>query len=222
MSARKPIITLDGPAGSGKSTTAKALAQRLGYTYLDTGAMYRAITLMVLRQKADPSREDQVTGLLSKIHIDIRHENGTQKTFLNGEDVSDAIRSPEVSKNVSMVSGIREVRNFLVQQQREIGKAGGYVIDGRDAGTVIFPDAEKKFFLTADIQTRVQRRFKELEAGGINTDMSQLTEEIRTRDHLDASRTESPLTQPDDAVVIDNSSLTVEEQVERIIRLIQD
>ncbi len=221
MSARKPIITIDGPAGSGKSTTAKQLAQRLGYTYLDTGAMYRAITLMAIRNGIDPIREDLVAALLPKIRIDIRHESGVQKTYLNDEDVSEAIRAPEVTKTVSAISSIRKVRLFLVEQQRAIGMAGGYVIDGRDAGTVIFPDAEKKFFLTADIQTRALRRLKELEASGVRINLDKMVEEIRTRDALDANRSESPLIKPADAVEVDNSGMTVDEQVEYLMRLIQ-
>lgn len=222
MSEKRSIITLDGPAGSGKSTTAKQLAKRLGYTYLDTGAMYRAIALMVLRNNIDPIREDQVIALLKDIHIDVKYRDDTQKTFLNGQDVSEDIRSPQVTKNVSAISSIREVRQFLVEQQRAIGKLGGYVIDGRDAGTVIFPDADRKFFLTADIETRALRRKKELEANNVVVNIDKMIEEIKTRDSLDESRSESPLIKPEDAVEIDNSRMTVDEQVDYIMRLIQE
>lgn len=222
MPARKSIITLDGPAGSGKSTTARQLAKRLGYTYLDTGAMYRAIALMVIRNNIDPIREDQVIALLPQIQIDVRYQDDAQKTFLNGQDVSEDIRSPQVTKNVSAISSIREVRQFLVEQQRAIGKQGGYVVDGRDAGTVIFPEADKKFFLTADIETRAIRRKKELEANNVSVPIDKMIEEIKTRDTLDASRSESPLIKPEDAVEIDNSHMTVEEQVDHIMRLIQE
>lgn len=222
MSAKKLIITLDGPAGSGKSTTAKQLARRLSYTYLDTGAMYRAITWMVLNMKIDPSRTDQVIALLPEIQIDLHYENGIQKTILNGKDVSDAIRRVDVTKHVSSISGIREVRQFLVKQQQNIGRDGGYVIDGRDAGTVIFPEADKKFFLTADIETRARRRQKELEENDIIIPFEKMAEEIRIRDTFDESRDESPLVKPKDAMVIDNSNMTVEEQVDLIIRLIQE
>ncbi|MBL7959021.1 (d)CMP kinase [bacterium] len=222
MSARKLIITLDGPAGSGKSTTAKQLAMRLGYAYLDTGAMYRAITLMVLSRKVNPSIPADVVCLLPEIQIDLTYAEGVQKTILNGKDVSEDIRSVEVTKHVSAISSIREVRQFLVKQQQAIGKPGGYVIDGRDAGTVIFPDADKKFFLTADIETRARRRQKELESNNVIVPFNKMAEEIHARDSFDESRDESPLVIPADAMVIDNSNMTPEEQVDYIIRLIQD
>lgn len=222
MSARKLIITLDGPAGSGKSTTAKQLAMRLGYAYLDTGAMYRAITLMVLSRKVNPSIPADVVCLLPEIQIDLTYAEGVQKTILNGKDVSEDIRSVEVTKHVSAISSIREVRQFLVKQQQAIGKPGGYVIDGRDAGTVIFPDADKKFFLTADIETRARRRQKELESNNVIVPFNEMAEEIHARDSFDESRDESPLVIPTDAMVIDNSNMTPEEQVDYIIRLIQD
>lgn len=222
MSEKKLIITLDGPAGSGKSTTAKLLAKRLGYAYLDTGAMYRAITLMVLSRQIDPSHKEQVIALLPEIAIDIHYENGVQKTILNGKDVSEEIRGMHVTQHVSSVSGIREVRQFLVKQQQTIGRQGGYVIDGRDAGTVIFPNADKKFFLTADIETRARRRQKELEANRVVIPFDKMAEEIKARDSYDESREESPLVKPENAIVIDNSHMTAEEQVELILRLIQE
>lgn len=221
MSARKLIITLDGPAGSGKSTTAKKLAQRLGYAYLDTGAMYRAITLMVLRRNIDPYQSNKVISLLKEIEIDLSYESGVQKTKLNGEDVSEAIRSVDVTKSVSIISSIREVRQFLVRQQQAIGKNGGYVIDGRDAGTVIFPKADRKFFLTADIETRARRRQKELEASNIVIPFNKMAEEIKARDTFDENRDESPLVKPADAMVIDNSYMSIDEQVELMVKLIQ-
>jgi cytidylate kinase len=209
---KKLIVTIDGPAGSGKSTTAKLLSEAMGYTYLDTGAMYRAMTLMVLEENINPSDSAKVLVLLPKLTIRVQYEGGKQRTFLNGRDVSEAIRRPDVTQNVSAVSSIRDVRQFLVAQQREIGKSGGYVIDGRDAGTVIFPDADVKFFLTASIAERARRRMLELKANDAVVNLDQMMDEINTRDGLDRNREESPLRKPKDAIEIDNSDMTVAEQ----------
>lgn len=210
---KKLIVTIDGPAGSGKSTTAKLLAEKMGYTYLDTGAMYRAMTLKVLEEKINPSESNKVLTLLSNMDIQVRYENGKQKTFLNARDVSEAIRTPEITQNVSAVSGIRGVRQFLAAQQREIGKTGGCVIDGRDAGTVIFPDADIKFFLTARIEERALRRMVELREKDNVVSLEQTIEEIKARDTFDQNRTESPLHEPKDAIKIDNSNMTMDDQV---------
>jgi cytidylate kinase len=213
---KKLIITIDGPAGSGKSTTAKVLAEKMRYTYLDTGAMYRAITLKVLQEKVDTTNTSQIAALLPKISVRLHYENGKQKTILNGIDVSEAIRSRDVTQYVSAVSSIRDVRQFLVKQQREIGESGGYVIDGRDAGTVIFPDADVKFFLTADVGERARRRMLEW---GEKSDarLEKTIDEIRQRDSYDENREESPLRKPDDGVEIDNTHMTIDEQVQLML-----
>jgi cytidylate kinase len=211
------IITLDGPAGSGKSTVARELARALGYAYLDTGAMYRAVTLAVLRKKIDCTNASRVIETLPDLTIDIRYDGGIQKTVLNGEDVSEAIRTPDVSRNVSAIAAIPEVRQHLVAQQQRMGRDGGYVVDGRDAGTVIFPNAAMKFFLTASVKERARRRQLELAAQQTSLTLEQMIDEIERRDRLDSSRDVSPLRKAPDAIEIDNTSLTVNDQVEWIV-----
>lgn len=211
------IITLDGPAGSGKSTVARELARALGYAYLDTGAMYRAVTLAVLRKKIDCTNASRVIETLPDLTIDIRYDGGIQKTLLNGEDVSEAIRTPDVSRNVSAIAAIPEVRQHLVAQQQRMGREGGYVVDGRDAGTVIFPNAAMKFFLTASVKERARRRQLELAAQQTSLTLEQMIDEIERRDRLDSSRDVSPLRKAPDAIEIDNTSLTVNDQVEWIV-----
>ncbi len=218
---KKIIVTLDGPAGSGKSTTARIVAERLGYAYLDTGAMYRAIALYVLRQKTSVTDIEKVIRLLSEIRIDIIYENKIQKTFLNGEDVSSEIRSPEVTQSVSPISGIKEVRKFLREQQQAIGANGGYVVDGRDIGTAVFPNAEVKFFLTARVEERAKRREKEFKERYGITDFKSIVADIERRDLEDSTRKEDPLKIPADAIILDNSDLTVAQQVDFILEKIK-
>jgi cytidylate kinase len=214
MNPKKLIITIDGPAGSGKSTTAKSLSKNLGYIYLDTGAMYRAIALYVLNQNIDPENTEKVVRSLSDIHIELKYNNQQQQTYLNGFDVSDAIRSPEVTKAVSPVSAMKDVRTFLVRQQQLIAKDGGYIVDGRDAGTVIFPGADIKFFLTAAVEERARRRMKDLELQHIQVSIGDMIAEINRRDQYDQNRAESPLRKAEGAIEIDNTHLPLDEQVE--------
>jgi len=217
---KKIIIALDGPAGSGKTTTAKIVADHLGYLYIDTGAMYRAVTLAWIRRNRAYNDAD-VIEMLGSLNIELKQSELGQRTILNGEDVSDAIRLPEVTKLVSPVSAIAEVREKLVATQREIGKMGGVVMDGRDIGTAVFPNAELKIFLIASIEARAERRTKELIQKGLIADVEVVKKEIADRDHYDSTRTHSPLCKASDAIEIDTSMMTLQQQAEKIITLAQ-
>lgn len=209
---RNIIIAIDGRSSCGKSTLAKSLAEALDYLYIDSGAMYRAVTLYFLRNHIDRERPEQVSQALEAIVISFRRDHGVPRTFLNGEDVEEAIRTMEVSRQVSPVSAIPAVRRALVAQQQALGARKGIVMDGRDIGTVVFPEAELKIFLTASEEKRTERRFQELRAKGKHFTRAEITENLRERDHIDSTREDSPLRQAEDAVVIDNTNLTPAEQ----------
>lgn len=218
MNNKKIIIAIDGHSSCGKSTMAKSLAQRLGYTYIDTGAMYRVVTLVALRkgwiENKIPNTKKIVDGL-KDIHITFKWDEkaGKNTTFLNGENVEDEIRQLEVSENVSPISTIAEVRHEMVRQQRENGKNKGIVMDGRDIGTVVFPDAELKIFMTASPEIRAQRRFLELSEKGDKVNFGAILANVEGRDKIDSTRAVSPLKQADDALILDNSALTREQQL---------
>lgn len=222
MTQRKLVIAIDGPAASGKSTTAKLVAARLGYLHIDTGAMYRAITLKVLRSGLQGFYSKRIAELVSNTSIELQPVNGSLKILLDGEDVSESIRSPEVTTAVSSVSSIRQVRQVLVNEQRRIGKQGGVVLEGRDIGTVVFPDADLKIFMIASIEARAVRRQRELRQNGIETNLETLKGEIRQRDEKDSTRDESPLKKADDAIELDTSDMTIEQQVEFVVRKAQE
>jgi cytidylate kinase len=217
LSPTKLVIAMDGPAASGKSTTARLVAQRLGYLHVDTGAMYRAATLKVLRAGIPTSDAEAVAALIESSHVELRDSGGRLRVFLDGEDVSDAVRTPEVTRAVSAVSSIRRVRDVMVREQRAMGREGGIVLEGRDIGSVVFPDADLKFFLVAGINARAERRRKELEERGIPADLDLLRAEIRERDRSDSTRAESPLIKPSGAVELDTSDMTIEQQVEFVV-----
>lgn len=214
------IIAIDGPAGSGKTTTARLLAERLGYTYIDTGAMYRALTLAALEQGV-PMTDQALAALLDRITIELRHTTEGQRTFLNGRDVSERIRHHDITAHVSHVSSFPSVRNAMVRLQQELGRAGGVVMDGRDIGTVVFPNAEVKVFMTADLDTRALRRWKELRATDPTVTVEDVKQQLEQRDALDSSRAYNPLQQAENAFVLDTTNLSVEEQVEQILRYIR-
>ena len=220
--ASKINIAIDGPAGSGKSTMAKALAKSMNILYLDTGAMYRACALKALKENADIRDETAIIDCLRDLALEIKYEYGTQHTFLDGEDVSELIRKPEVSMAASTVSQYPAVRLKMVEKQREIADKMSCVLDGRDIGTFVLPEADFKFFLTAAPKVRAQRRYDELVAKGYSVDKEKLEEEIVKRDEQDSSRAFAPLRQAEDAILIDTSSLTPEEVLSEIKRRIQE
>ncbi len=214
-------IAIDGPAGAGKSTVAKAVAAKLGFIYVDTGALYRSIGVNALKHNIATDDADAVIALLPETKVELKYVEGTQRVILNGEDVSEAIRMPEASMAASNVSAILAVRAFLLDLQRDMAKNNNVIMDGRDIGTVILPDADYKFFLTASAEVRADRRFKELKEKGIDVDYKALLEEIIQRDYNDSHRETAPLKQADDAILIDSSYLTLEESIDAIISKIK-
>ncbi len=212
---KKIIIAMDGHSSCGKSTMAKALAKAIGYTYIDTGAMYRAVTLYAMRRGfigENGIDEESLRREMPQIKITFGHENGMQYTILNGENVERQIRGMEVSGNVSPISAIGFVREAMVSLQREMGRQGAVIMDGRDIGTTVFPNAELKIFVTASDEIRAQRRFDELKAKGENPVFEDVLKNVRERDYIDSHRAVSPLRKADDAIVLDNSHMTIEEQ----------
>ena len=214
----KIIIAIDGHAGCGKSTTAKLLAKKLNYVFIDSGAMYRAVTLYMLEQNIDIN--DTLAMLKALEHIDIAFEfdsnTGNNEILLNKRLVSHEIRSMRVNENVSAVSSIKEIRHFLVTKQKEIGSNKGIVMDGRDIGTVVFPEAELKIFMTASIEARASRRLAELESQGVKVSQDDIIKNLRERDQKDSTRRESPLRKADDAIIVDTSNLTIDDQVDKV------
>jgi len=214
---RNLVIAIDGPAASGKTTTARLVAEKLGYLHVDTGAMYRAVTLKVLRSGLSPADAAGIARLLEATHVALRRDGPAIRVVLDGEDVTAAVRTPDVTRAVSTVSRHRIVRGAMVREQRAMGAAGGIVLEGRDIGTVVFPDADVKFFMTAGIEARARRRRDELRARGEAADIAQLVEEIRERDRLDSTREESPLRRAEDAIEIDTSDMTIDDQVRVVV-----
>lgn len=227
MTNHKIVVAIDGHSSCGKSTIAKALAAKYGYVFIDSGAMYRAVTLYALRHNLVADGElqrDELIGSLSKIKIEFRYNQASMKsdTYLNGENVEEEIRQLPVSQNVSPVATIAEVRAAMVRLQQEMGKNKGIVMDGRDIGTVVFPDAELKLFVTATAEIRAKRRFDELTAKGEDVSYAEILENVKERDFIDSTREASPLRKADDALVLDNSYLTREEQMEWVFGKVEE
>ena len=210
-------IAIDGPGGAGKSTVAKAVAAKLGIVYVDTGALYRTIGLYVRRADIDPKDAEAVAACLGDINIELRYEDGKQCVYLNGEDHGDAIRTPEMSMYASAVSAIPAVRAFLLDTQRDIAKKNSVIMDGRDIGTVILPDADVKIFLTASEECRARRRYNELLARGQSVSYEDVLAEMNQRDKQDSSRDVAPTAAAEDAVLLDNTDLTFEGTVDAIV-----
>lgn len=223
MSRRKIIIAIDGYSSCGKSTLAKELAVKLGYNYIDSGAMYRAITLYFLRNSVDFSDHSRVLDALANINLSFvfNEHRGASDVYLNDENAEPYIRDMIVSEKVSQVAAIKEVRSFAVAQQKRMGRKKGIVMDGRDIGTAVFPDAELKLFMTAAPEVRVVRRFKELYATNPEITIDEVRHNLELRDYIDSTREESPLHQAADAVVLDNSNLTREEQLDFVMALVE-
>ena len=216
------IIAIDGHSGCGKSSTAKALAKHFEYKYLDSGAMYRAVTLFFLRNKVDINDISQVRDSLEKISIDFVIKSRIQKTFLNGKCVEDIIRKENILKKVSVVSAIPEVRKFLVKIQKKMGLNKKIVVEGRDITTVVFPNAEVKVFMTASLEVRARRRYEEMKISNPDITLDQISDNLKDRDEKDSNREDSPLLKVDDAYYVDTSSLKLDDQIEKIKTLVYE
>jgi len=216
------IIAIDGPAGSGKSTTAKIVAERLGYTYLDTGAMYRALTYYALLNNISPSDGERLAEVMEKLSIKFENRNEHQHVLIDDLDVTTQIRTPEVTRQVSEVAAHKKIREVMVEKQKDLGKRGSIVAEGRDTTTVVFTNAHLKIYLKATIEQRAQRRLIDLTQMGVSTSLQEIQEDIKRRDNYDSNREHSPLTIAPDAIVVDTSNLTIEDQVEKIISLAID
>ena len=216
----KITIAIDGPAGSGKSTLAKMVAERLGFTYLDTGAMYRAITYLAI-QNGIVDDEDAVNKFVLDLDVTLKFEDGVTRVFVNGEELTDYIRTPEVNSNVSEIARMPAVRKELVRMQKNIGKVGNLVAEGRDTTTVVFPDADLKIYLIATVDVRAERRHKEFLGKGVTIDIEEVKSNLRKRDGIDSGRKVSPLKKADNAIEVDTSALSVDEEFEILIENIK-
>jgi len=214
------IITIDGPAGTGKTTVARKVADKLGFTYFDTGAMYRAVTYQILKKNVDLGASEQLTSFLKDFHFEIHSEKNEKRYFADGEDVTEAIRTTDVTNHVSEVSANPAIRQALVRIQREFGRNKNSVFEGRDMGTIVFPKAEVKIFLTARPAVRAERRYLELKEKNALTNEQEVLQGLLERDHFDSTREMSPLKQAEDAHLLDTSDLTLEQVIERVIALI--
>ncbi len=215
-------VAIDGPAGAGKSTIARAAAKKLGFIYVDTGALYRAVGVYSLRNGLDTENPETVEGTLPHIQVELQFQDGVQHVLLNGEDVSEEIRTPQASMAASAVSAVPAVRRFLFDLQREIAAKNDCIMDGRDIGTVVLPQAEVKIFLTASPETRAMRRFKELQEKGAPDTYEAVLADLKQRDYNDSHRTVAPLKPAEDSVLVDTSALTLPQSVEKVIEVIKE
>lgn len=213
-------IAIDGPAGAGKSTIAKSVAKKMNYIYVDTGAMYRAMAIYFIKNQVEPADEDAINQACKNVHITIEYLNGEQQVLLNGENVTSILRNEEVGKMASKTSVYATVRNKLVELQRDLAKTADVIMDGRDIGTTVLPGANVKIYLTASVEARATRRFKELEEKGEYPDFEVIKKDIENRDYQDMNRENSPLRQAEDAILVDSSNIGLSETIDSIIKII--
>ena len=222
MNTHKIAVAVDGPAGAGKSSISKIVAKKLGYLYIDTGAMYRSVTWAVLHNHIDVNNQNAVEALLPELDLTMEASDDSCKVFISGQDVTDFIRTPQVNNAVSIVASYKGVRQYLVERQRLMAEAGGVILDGRDIGSVVLPNAELKIYLTASVEARAMRRYLEVKGTVNEQTLEDIKDSVMQRDDMDKNRKESPLIQVEDAVLVDSSEMTFDETVEHILHLVQE
>ena len=222
MNTHKIAVAVDGPAGAGKSSISKIVAKKLGYLYIDTGAMYRSVTWAVLHNHIDVNNQKAVEALLPELDLTMEASDDSCKVFIAGQDVTDFIRTPQVNNAVSIVASYKGVRQYLVERQRLMAEAGGVILDGRDIGSVVLPNAELKIYLTASVEARAMRRYLEGKGTVNEQTLEDIKDSVMQRDDMDKNRKESPLIQVEDAVLVDSSEMTFDETVEHILHLVQE
>lgn len=222
MNTHKIAVAVDGPAGAGKSSISKIVAKKLGYLYIDTGAMYRSVTWAVLHNHIDVNNQKAVEALLPELDLTMEASDDSCKVFIAGQDVTDFIRTPQVNNAVSIVASYKGVRQYLVERQRLMAEAGGVILDGRDIGSVVLPNAELKIYLTASVEARAMRRYLEVKGTVNEQTLADIKDSVMQRDDMDKNRKESPLIQVEDAVLVDSSEMTFDETVEHILHLVQE
>lgn len=222
MNTHKIAVAVDGPAGAGKSSISKIVAKKLGYLYIDTGAMYRSVTWAVLHNHIDVNNQKAVEALLPELDLTMEASDDSCKVFIAGQDVTDFIRTPQVNNAVSIVASYKGVRQYLVERQRLMAEAGGVILDGRDIGSVVLPNAELKIYLTASVEARAMRRYLEVKGTVNEQTLEDIKNSVMQRDDMDKNRKESPLIQVEDAVLVDSSEMTFDETVEHILHLVQE
>ncbi len=222
MNTHKIVVAVDGPAGAGKSSISKIVAKKLGYLYIDTGAMYRSVTWAVLHNHIDVNNQKAVEALLPELDLTMEASDDSCKVFIAGQDVTDFIRTPQVNNAVSIVASYKGVRQYLVERQRLMAEAGGVILDGRDIGSVVLPNADLKIYLTASVEARAMRRYLEVKGTVNEQTLEDIKDSVMQRDDMDKNRKESPLIQVEDAVLVDSSEMTFDETVEYILHLVQE
>lgn len=222
MNTHKIAVAVDGPAGAGKSSISKIVAKKLGYLYIDTGAMYRSVTWAVLHNHIDVNNQKAVEALLPELDLTMKASDDSCKVFIAGQDVTDFIRTPQVNNAVSIVASYKGVRQYLVERQRLMAEAGGVILDGRDIGSVVLPNAELKIYLTASVEARAMRRYLEVKGTVNEQTLEDIKDSVMQRDDMDKNRKESPLIQVEDAVLVDSSEMTFDETVEHILHLVRE